>query len=50
MMNQVKYRKDFMKIRFESDDDFPLGKPFSILNMMHLFLKKMINIIPNFFK
>ena len=22
----IKYRKDFMKIRFESDDDLPLGK------------------------
>ena len=24
----VEYRKDFMKIKFESDDDLPLGKTF----------------------
>ena len=29
----VQYKKDFMKIRFESDDDLPLGKILSILVM-----------------
>ena len=27
----IKYDKDFMKIKFESDDDLPLGKILSIL-------------------
>ena len=27
----IKYERDFMKIRFESDDDLPLGKILSIL-------------------
>ena len=26
----IEYKKDFMKIRFESDDDLPLGKTLSI--------------------
>ena len=26
----IEYRKDFMKIKFESDDDLPLGKILSI--------------------
>ena len=26
----IKYGKDFMKIRFESDDDLPLGKTLSV--------------------
>ena len=30
----VEYRKDFMKIKFESDDDLPLGKTFNILDMI----------------
>ena len=40
----IKYRKEFMKIRFESDDNFPLGKTFSISDMIivvaypHIFL------------
>ena len=29
----IKYRKDFMKITFESDDDLPLGKTFKIVDM-----------------
>ena len=29
-----KYRKYFMKIRFESDDDLYLGKTFDILEMI----------------
>ena len=27
----IKYRKDFLKIRFQSDDDLPLGKKFNNL-------------------
>ena len=48
----IKYRKDFMKIRFESDVDLPLGKTFDILDMIIAVasvLKKMVNIIQNFF-
>ena len=30
----IEYRKDFMKIKFESDDDLPLGKTFNILDMI----------------
>ena len=30
----IKYRKEFMKIKFESDDDLPLGKTFNILDMI----------------
>ena len=30
----IKYRKDFMKIRFQSDNDLPLGKTFSISHMI----------------
>ena len=30
----IEYRKNFMKIRFESDDDLPLGKTFNILDMI----------------
>ena len=30
----IKYRKGFMKIRFESEDDLPFGKTFNILNMI----------------
>ena len=30
----IEYKKDFMKIRFESDDDLPLGKILSILGMV----------------
>ena len=30
----VEYGRDFMKIKFESDDDLPLGKTFNILEMI----------------
>ena len=30
----IKYNEDFTEIRFESDDDLPLGKPLNILEMM----------------
>ena len=31
------YKKDFMKIRFESDNDLPLGKVLSIPGMIKVF-------------
>ena len=30
----IKYRKYFMRIKFESDDDLPLGETFSISDMI----------------
>ena len=30
----IKYKKDFMRIRFESDDNLPLGKMLSIPGMI----------------
>ena len=30
----IEYRKDFMKIRFESDDDLPLDKTFNVVDMI----------------
>ena len=30
----IKYRKDFMKIRFGSDYDLPLGKTFNLVDMI----------------
>ena len=30
----IKYKKDFMKIKFESDDNLPLGKTFSISDII----------------
>ena len=30
----IEYRKDFMKIRFESDNDLPLDKTFNIVDMI----------------
>ena len=30
----IKYRKDFFKVRFESNDDVPLGKILSIPSMI----------------
>ena len=30
----IEYKKDFMKIRFESDDDLPLGEILSIPSMI----------------
>ena len=30
----IEYRKDFMEIKFELDDDLPLGKTFNILDMI----------------
>ena len=33
--NPVKHKKDFMKIRFESNDDLPLGEIISIPSMIN---------------
>ena len=47
----IKHSKDFMKIKFESDDDLPLYKTFNILDMMIVVasaLEKMVNIIHKF--
>ena len=30
----IEYRKYFIKTKFESDDDLPLGKAFNILDMI----------------
>ena len=38
------YGKDFMKVKFETDDDLPLNKILK-LPMLDLFLKKMVNFI-----
>ena len=43
-----KYSKDFMKIKFDTDDDFPLNKLLKFPTMtivLDLFLNKMINFI-----
>ena len=48
----IEYRKDFMKIKFESDDDLPLSKTFNVLDMIIVaasVLEKMVNIIHKFF-
>ena len=41
-----------MKIKFESDDDFPFGKTFNMLDMIIVaafVLEKMVNIIHKYF-
>ena len=46
------YEKDYMKIKFNSDDNLPLNKPlkFHLMTILSdLFLKKMVNFIHNFF-
>ena len=52
MMNEpIKYKKDFMKIRFESDDGLRLAKTFSIFDMIIVaasILEKMVNVIHKF--
>ena len=48
----MKYRKYFMRIKFESDDDLPLGETFSISDMIIAavsVLKKILNIIHKLF-
>ena len=49
------YEKDYMEIKFNSDDDLPLKKPLKfhmitiICLLSDLFLKKMVNFIRKFF-
>ena len=46
------YEKDYMKIKFNSDDDLPLNKPLKFHNMTIIIrsvLKKMVNFIHKFF-
>ena len=48
----IKYRKDFKKIRFESDNDLPLSKTLNIVDMIMVVksaLEKKANIIHKFF-
>ena len=48
----IKYRKYFMRIKLESDDDLPLGETFSISDMIIVavsVLEKMVNIIHKLF-
>ena len=40
------YLKDYIKIKFDSDDDLPLNK---LLKLSDLFLKKEVNFIHKFF-
>ena len=53
-VNNVKcdYEKDYMKIKFNSDDNLPLNKPLKFHNMTIIIrsvLKKMVNFIHKFF-
>ena len=46
------YEKDYMKIKFNSDDDLPLNKPLKFHNMtitIRSVFEKMVNIIRKFF-
>ena len=46
------YEKEYMKIKFNSDDNMPLNKPLKFHSMtvtVDLFLKKMVNFIRKFF-
>ena len=48
------YEKDYMKIKFNSDDNFPLNKQLKFVSvlvqqsLLEVFLKKMVNIILRF--
>ena len=42
--DECDYEKDYMKIKFNSDDDLPLNK-----QLKFLFLKKMVNFIHKYF-
>ena len=48
------FEKDYMKIKFKSDNNFPLNKPLKFHNititiLSNQFLKKMVNVIQKFF-
>ena len=50
--DEYDYEKDYMKFKFNSDDDLPLNKPlkFHLMTITSdLFLKKMVNSIRSFF-
>ena len=50
--DECDYEKDYMKIKFNSDDDFPLNKPlnFRLMTILSdLFLKKMVTFIHKVF-
>ena len=50
--NEYDYEKDYMKIKFNSDDNLPLNKQLKFHNMtitIRSFLKRMVNFIRKFF-
>ena len=51
--NECDYKKDYMKIKFNSDDNLPLNKslkfPLMTITIRFLFLKKMVNHICKYF-
>ena len=50
--NECDYEKDYMKIKFNSDDDLPLNKSLKFRLMtitVDMFLKKMVNFIRKYF-
>ena len=50
--DECDYEKDYMKIKFNSDDNLPLNKPLKFHNRLYLsdmFLKKMVNFICKYF-
>ena len=50
--NDCDYEKDYMKIKFNSDDDLPLNKSlkFTLMTItINVFLKKMVNFIHKYF-
>ena len=50
--NDCDYEKDYMKIKFNSDDDLPLNKSlkFTLMTItIDVFLKKMVNYIHKYF-
>ena len=51
--DECNYEKDYMEIKFDSDDNLPLNKPLkfhnTIITIRSVFLKKMANFICKFF-
>ena len=52
--NECDYEKDYMKIKFNSDDDLPLNKLLKFrlmtITLTDTFLKKMVNFILKYFQ
>ena len=46
--SECDYEKDYMKIKFNSDDNLPLNKPLKFRLMTIMFLKKVGTFIHNF--